>query len=91
MAIDGDEFRTTVAGTEVEVLGSSGLVHATWRLLLAGREVDSATAAGDFTLRGTLPDGSAVTAAVHQSLLGPTEVTVDHAGTEVFSSKGFVA
>ena len=91
MAITEDEFRTTVAGSEIVVTGSSGLVHATWRLLVDGVEVDSAAAAGDFTLRGALPDGSAVTAAVHQSLLGPTGVSISHDGAEVFTGTGFVA
>ena len=91
MAITSDEFRVGVAGTEVAVTGSTGPVHATWRLLVDGVEVDSAAAAGDFTLTGSLPDGRAVTAAVHQSLLGPTRVVVQHAGTEVLQATGFVA
>ncbi|WP_432573232.1 hypothetical protein [Kineococcus sp. SYSU DK005] len=91
MAITGDEFRTTVAGSEVVVIGSSGPVHATWRLLVEGVEVDSAAAAGEFTLKGALGDGSAVEAAVHQSLLGPTRVTIRHGGADVFTGTGFVA
>ena len=91
MGISQDEHRTTVAGHEVAVTASTGLVHATWRLSLDGVEVDSATASGDFTLTGTLPDGSTVTAAVHQSVLGPTGVVISHRGAEVFSGSGFVA
>ena len=91
MAITSDEFRVSVAGTEVAVTGSTGPVHATWRLLLDGVEVDSAAAAGDFTLTGSLPDGGVVRAAVHQSLLGPTHVVVRHDGVEVLDARGFVA
>ena len=75
----------------MSVTGRTGPDHATWTLLLDGQEVDSAEAAGDFTLRGSLPDGTAVTAAVHQSLVGPTRVVVNHEGEEVASSSGFVA
>ena len=54
------------------------------------RPVDTAKAAGDFTLRGTLADGSPVEAAVHQSLVGPTEVVIRREGTDLGRFTGFV-
>ncbi|MET0460365.1 MAG: hypothetical protein ABW122_01260 [Ilumatobacteraceae bacterium] len=86
-----DDHRVDVAGHEVAVTAATGRVHARWSLAVDGVERDSAAAAGDFTLRTTLPDGSAVTARVHQSLLGPTRVTVLHGDEEIASMKGFVA
>ena len=43
------------------------------------------------SLHGTLGDGSAVEARVHQGALGPTELTIVHDGTEVTRYRGFVA
>lgn len=86
-----DDHSVEVGGTIVSVRGKTGPVHATWTLLLDGQEVDRAKAAGDFTLTGTLPDGSTVNAAVRQSLMGPTKVTIGHRGDEVAEFTGFVA
>lgn len=91
MGLTRDEHTVKVAGTEVTVTGTTGPVHATWSLLVGGVVADSAAAAGDFRLRGRLPDGTAVEAAVHQGLLGPTRVVVTHEGEEVLDARGFVA
>lgn len=91
MGITQDEYTVHVAGSTVAVTGTSGPVHATWTLVVDGREVDSAAAAGDFRLHGTLADGTAVEAAVNQSLLGPTRVVIRRQGTEVLEGRGFVA
>ncbi|MET0143469.1 MAG: hypothetical protein ABW328_01585 [Ilumatobacteraceae bacterium] len=86
-----DDHRVDVAGHDVAITATTGLVHAHWSLSLDGIEADTAAAAGDFTLRTTLPDGSALAAKVHQSLLGPTRVTVVHQDAEIASMRGFVA
>lgn len=91
MALTSDEHVIEIDGAKVTVMGSTGAVHATWTLLVDGEEQDSAKAAGDFRLSGALPNGSELTAEVHQSLVGPTEVVVFRAGEEVARSKGFVA
>jgi hypothetical protein len=91
MALTSDDHSVEIGGSTVSVTGKTGAVHATWRLLIDGNEVDSAEAAGDFKLVGNLPDGSQVRAAIHQSLLGPTEVTVHHGDDEVATFTGFVA
>jgi hypothetical protein len=91
VGLTNDTFETTIGDVTVIVTGDTGPVHATWRLLIGGTEVDSAAAAGDFKLRGPLPDGSVVEAAIHQSMVGPTRVVVTHGGTEVLDSTGFVA
>ena len=91
MALTSDDHTVQIGSSTVLVTGRSGLVHATWTLLVDGEELDSAQAAGDFTLTGELPDGSDVRAVVHQSLVGPTVVTVKHEGEEVASFDGFVA
>lgn len=91
MAFTSDEFTARIGGSVVAVTGATGPVHATWTLLIDGVEADAAAAAGDFRLRGRLPDGSGVKAAVHQSLVGPTRVVICHEGTEVLSARGFVA
>lgn len=91
MSLTSDEHSVEIGGSTVAVTGKTGLVHATWTLLVDGAEVDRAAAAGDFRLRGQLPDGSSVEALVHQSLIGPTEVAVVHAGDEVARFTGFVA
>ena len=71
--------------------GQTGPVHATWTLLVDGEPADKAAAAGDFTLRAGLPDGSEVRAKLFQILLGPTEVAIVHGDTEVARCSGFVA
>ena len=91
MSVFNDDHSVQLGSTLVSVTGDSGLMHATWSLLFDGRQVDSAAAAGNFTLRGTLPDGSPVRAEVFQSLLGPTEVAVVHGEVEVARFTGFVA
>lgn len=91
MGIFSNDHSVRIGRTTVAVTGTTGLVHATWTLLLDGQEVDSATAAGNFTLRGRLGDGSPVRAEVFQSLVGPTEVAVVHDGDEVARFTGFVA
>lgn len=91
MSIIRDEHSVEVGGHTVAVTGVTGPTHATWTLLIDGREVDRARAAGDFNLRAELPDGSAIRASVFQSLLGPTEVGVHHQEIEVARFTGFVA
>lgn len=90
MSIASDEHSVKIGTSSVEVTARTGPVHATWKLLLDGDEADRASAAGDVTLRGSLPDGSPVVAHVHQSLFGPTEVVVEHDTTEVATFRGFV-
>jgi len=90
IGITNDDHSVQIGESTVAVTGTSGLVHAAWTLLVDGQEVDQAKAAGDFTLRGTLGDGSAVEARVHQSLLGPTEVAIIHVDEEAARFTGFV-
>ena len=90
MGFTSDEHSVTIGDSTVAVTGKTGPIYATWALLVDGQEVDSAKAAGDFTLRGALGDGSGVQAAVHQSLVGPTRVVITHDGAEVVQFKGFV-
>ncbi|MEU4834961.1 hypothetical protein [Streptosporangium sp. NPDC023615] len=91
MSLTSDDYSVHVDGHTVAVTGKTGPVHARWVLTVDGREVDRAEAAGDFSLRGTLPNGSAVRAEVHQSLIGPTEVVVHHRDEEISRFHGFVA
>jgi hypothetical protein len=91
MKLTSDEHIAQVDGHTVSVTGRTGAVHATWTLSIDGEKADRARAAGDFSLRAELPDGSSVHATVHQSLIGPTEVTIHHGGHEVARFKGFVA
>lgn len=91
MGITRDEHTIQLAGSTVTVTGTTGAIHATWTLVVDGQEVDSAAAAGDFRLRGSLADGSDVQAAIHQSLVGPTRVTIRHQDVEVLDERGFVA
>ena len=91
MPLSSDEHVTEIDGVRVTVMGTTGPVHATWTLALDDEEQDSARATGDFVLRGTLPDGSGVTAEVSQSLIGPTKVRVLHDDELVMESSGFVA
>lgn len=91
MSLISDDHSVEVGGATVSVRAKTGLVQATWSLLVDDTEVDSATASGDFKLRGTLPDGSPVEAQVFQSLIGPTEVAILHEGREIERARGFVA
>ena len=91
MSLTSDEHHVAIGDHAVTVRGTTGTVHATWTLLVDGVEADSATAAGDFTLQGVLPDDSRVEAQIHQSLVGFTGVVVVHDGEEVGRFKGFVA
>lgn len=90
MGVMKDEHKVTISGTEVAVIGETGLVEATWRLLIGGEEADSARASGDFRLKGRLTDGSLVEALVHQGAFGPTAVDVEHDGNHVVHFTGFV-
>ena len=91
MKLTSDDHEVRIGDSTVVVTGRTGPVHATWTLTIDGAAADSAAAAGDFRLTAALPDGSAVIAEVHQSLLGPTAVVVLHSGDEVGRFKGFVA
>ena len=90
MSLTKNEHTIEIDGHMVEVTGTTGPVHATWTLLIDGEAVDTAKAAGDFTLRGTLADGSPLEAAVHQSLVGPTEVVIRREGADLGRFTGFV-
>lgn len=91
MSLTRDIHTIEVAGQTVTVTGKTGPIHATWILLVDDVEQDRAAAAGDFTLRGALADGSPVEASVHQSLLGPTRVTIRHGDHEFDTTRGYVA
>ncbi|MGC5014069.1 hypothetical protein ACLQ2R_25175 [Streptosporangium sp. DT93] len=91
MSLTSDDYSVHIDGHTVAVTGKTGPVQARWTLTVDGREVDHATASGDFSLRGTLPNGTAVRAEVHQSLIGPTEVVVYHGDVEISRFHGFVA
>jgi hypothetical protein len=91
VGITRDEHTVEVAGSTVTVKGTTGAIHATWTLLINGDVVDSAAAAGDFRLRGSLADGTAVEATIRQGLLGPTRVIITHQDTQVLDARGFVA
>ncbi len=91
MALFSNEHSVTIGDSTVAVTGKSGPIYATWSLLVDEQEADSAKAAGDFTLKGALGDGSGVEAAVHHSLVGPCRVVITHDGVEVAQFKGFVA
>ena len=92
MDLTRDEHHVRVAGAQVTVIGTSGPISATWRLLVDGAEVArEALRNGDHVLAGPLPDGTAVEAHVRQSIVGPTRVSVRHDGLEVLATTGFVA
>jgi hypothetical protein len=91
MSLTNDTFATQVGEVAITVVGTTGAVHATWTLQIDGQEVDQASAAGDFALRGDLPDGTEVRAEIHQSLMGPTRVVVMHGEEEIDTFQGFVA
>jgi hypothetical protein len=91
MSVIKDEHALEIEGQSVVVTGTTASVHAIWKLLIEGEEADTAKAAGDFTLKGSLSGGSPIEAAVHQSLVGPTEIVIRHGGEAVKGFKGFVA
>jgi hypothetical protein len=85
-----DDHRVVIDGVEVAVMGESGLVEPTWRLLIDGAEAESVKASGKFTLSGALPNGSSVVARINQHMFGSTEVSVEHDGHHVVRFTGFV-
>jgi hypothetical protein len=91
MGVLSDVHRVSVGSSDVVVTVNSGIVHATWTLWVDDHVVDSASASGDFRLRGALADGSDVVALIHQGMLGPTEVIVLNDSREVARFTGFVA
>jgi hypothetical protein len=91
MSITKDEHEVVIDGSTVTVRGTTGLLEATWELEVDGQVADSRRATGLFTLRAELPDRSEVTAAVHQGVLGPTNVVVMHDGSDIARFRGFVA
>ena len=91
MGITRDEHMVRVDGAEVVVTGRTGLVSATWSLLIDGREVASRLlVAGRAVLAGPLPGGGTVEASVDQDMFGPTRVEVRHGGQLVARFSGFV-
>jgi len=86
-----DNHEVQIGSTNVSVTGTTGPVHATWTLRFDGTPVDSAKAAGQFTLRGELPDSTVVKATVFQSLIGPTKIVIEHQDEELARFSGFVA
>jgi hypothetical protein len=52
MSLTKNEHTIEIDGHTVAVTGTTGPVHARWTLLIDGEAVDTAKAAGDFTLRG---------------------------------------
>lgn len=91
MGLTRDGHSVRIGDSVVAVTGKTGPVQATWTLLVDDKEADSAEASSDFSLKGSLPDGSAIEATVHQSLVGPTHVVILHDGVEVTKFNGFVA
>jgi hypothetical protein len=92
MDLTRDEHTVRVGDVTVSVTGTSGPISATWRLLLDDREVARQEMLdGDHVLAGALPDGSRLEAHVHQSIVGPTRVSVRHDGVEILATSGFVA
>ena len=76
----------------MRVVGTTGLVKATWRLLEGDTQLaEHALVSGEAVLVGTLSTGTEVMATVTQSLVGPTTVTVRAHGETVAEFVGFVA
>ena len=92
MSLTRDEHRIRLGGSEVAVIGETGMVNATWTLDIDDQQVDrDTTGARNLTLLGVLDDGTSVEARVHQGALGPTVITILHDGAEVTTYRGFVA
>ena len=92
MGPTSDEHNVRIEGHEVSVRGGQDPDHATWTLSIDGQPVDHGEAAtGDFTLRGRLGDGSEVEAFIHRSVVGPTQISIRHAGDDVSMSRDFAA
>lgn len=85
-----DDHWVRIDGAVVRVIGETGPVEATWRLLIDDREADVRTATGTFSLHGALPAGDPVEARVTQGNFGRTEVTLLRGDEEMSSWKGFV-
>ena len=88
MGVMNDDHRVTIAGTEVAVTGETGLIEATWKLLIAGEIADSAKVTGDHVLNGRLSDGSTVEAKIHQGAFGPTRSKCHTTGNTSCGSPG---
>ena len=92
MGITKDNHNVTVEGRPVRVVGTTGLVKATWELFEGDELLASTTmVSGSEDLVGTLSTGTEVTAAITQSLVGPTRVVVSAAGETGAEFDGFVA
>lgn len=92
MGITKDNHNVTVDGRPVRVVGTTGLVKATWELFEGDELLASTTmVSGSEDLVGTLSTGTEVTAAITQSMVGPTRVVVSAAGETVAVFDGFVA
>ena len=90
MSLSSDDHSVRINDHVVSVTGRTGPIEATWTLLIDGQEAASAKASGEFVLEAELPDGSPVSATVHQGAFGPTKVAIDHDGQEITRFKGFV-
>ena len=92
MGLTGDDFRIRIGRHRVEVRGRTGLVAATWTLLVDGAEAASGEVVrGELPLETVLPDGTAVRALVRQGAFGPTEVVILDDGEELTRFRGYVA
>lgn len=90
MALTEDDHRIRIEGSEVRVVGSTGLIDPRWRLLIDDVEVDARAETGTFSLAGSLPGGGAIEAQVTQGSFGRTTVALLHEGEEVTRWKGLV-
>ena len=88
MSLTRDEGSIRIGEVVVTVLGETDGARARWRLQFDGDDVaEERIMRGEHVLAGQLPDGSAVEATVHQSVVGPTRVEVRHADEVVFSMR----
>lgn len=92
MGIFRNNVNTMVDGRPVRVVGRSGPIRATWRLLEGDAVLEECRMVrGTKELVGTLSTGTEVRAQVAQSVFGPTTVTIMVDGETVAASEGFVA
>ena len=83
MGITRDDNTVEIDGTQVRIVGRSGVAKAQWQMFEGSTLLDEHEAMrGTFELTGRLSTGTEVTATVEQSLFGPTKVTV-RTGEEV--------
>ena len=90
MSLTGKQYGFSIAGSWVEITGTTKAVNPEWSLLIDGVKVDSQRKSGAFELTGALPNGETLTAQINQGSFGNVDLLVLLDGDRIQKFSGFL-